>query len=640
MCGIVAVFDCNSKKISVESLRAATLAMEHRGPDGQNTWLDVPGYVGFGHTRLSIIDLQGGAQPLQIHASGTAAVVNGEFYDFERIRKELQNSGAQFQTSSDSEILLHLWEKYGTECVHHLRGEFSFALWDARKECLFVGRDRFGIKPLYFAHHQNRWHFASEVKALKALGVPVAFDDLNVQLAMTFGLTENQTLFQGISQIAPGHVMMIHKDQFFTRKYWDFNFPKQGNHLNVPFEEAKEELHRLLMESVSLRLRADVPVGIYLSGGLDSSVLAGMAAQQGYKPRNAYTVSFEDSAFDEFELAQETAKRLGISHSVIKVTDTAVADHFFAAIAKCEGILENPAPIAKYLLSKHAHLNGERVVLTGEGSDEIFGGYPHFRQDMYLHNQQGQLPQDLAAFEDLLTKSNSTMAGGLLGDFKSPSLPEFDSLLGFTPMIYKTFGKVYEILFSLFRKDPHLLAKKDQLSRIHLSSFDIQNQLAKRDPMHISMYMWSKTFLNNRLLRSYGDGMEMSHSLEGRVPFLDHVLVEFVSQLPVHFKAKGVVDKFILREAGKPYITPSIYGRQKHPFSAPPASGIHEGKLKQLILDSLHSSQIQKISAVDPDVCKSLAKTLKTGSPQETIPLEGIALRVTSLCAIQETIVG
>ena len=640
MCGIIAVIDTNQVPIAREALWNSIQSMSHRGPDGQNIWINHTGALGLGHARLSIIDLSGGTQPLINERAGCVAVVNGEFYDYEKTRSQLQKESFTFKTKSDSEILIPLWEKYGTECVHHLRGEFAFALWDYQKEVLFVARDRFGIKPLYYTNQNGRWIFASEVKAIKALGVPIEFHDLSVQLAFTYGLNDTQTLFKGISQLAPGHLKLISGKNVNSRNYWDFNYTEQGNTSKMAFVEAREEVQRLLLESVTLRLRADVSVGIYLSGGLDSSALAGMMASLGGKTKNAYTIAFDHESYDEASLASETAQHLGMPITVLDVNEADIADNFFQAIAKCEGIIEDPAPIAKFLLSRLVFNHGERVVLTGEGSDEIFGGYPHFRQDMFLNNKQGQIKADIADFEQIIIASNSIMSGALLGDFNSPGLAEFETCLGFTPMIYKTIGASIPSVFALFQENKTQPSKRDQLAKLFLNSFDIQNQLKNRDAMHASMYLWSKTFLCNRLLRSYGDGMEMSHSLEGRVPFLDHHLVEFVSKLPVHYKAKGVTDKFILREAAKPYLTPTIFARQKHPFSAPPVAHVKNGKLMQLLVDTLNSESVAKISILNRDRCKRIASLLATTSGSHTKSLEIIALRIASLVAIQKSLIS
>ena len=639
MCGIIAVLDTNQVPIAREALWNSIQSMYHRGPDGQNIWMNPTGAVGLAHARLSIIDLSGGTQPLINERAGCVAVVNGEFYDYEKTRSQLQKEGFTFKTKSDSEILIPLWEKYGTECVHHLRGEFAFALWDDRKEVLFVARDRFGIKPLYYTNQNGRWIFASEVKAIKALGVPIEFNDLSVQLAFTYGLNDTQTLFNGISQLAPGYLMSISGKNVNSRKYWDFNYPELGHTSNMAFEEAREEVHRLLYESVALRLRADVSVGIYLSGGLDSSAVAGMAVSLGGKTKKAYTIAFDDERYDETRLASETAKHLGIPITFLNVNEADIADNFFQAIAKCEGIIEDPAPVAKFLLSRLAYNHGEKVVLTGEGSDEIFGGYPHFRQDMFLNNQQGQLKSDIEGFEQIMVASNSLMSGGLLGDFNCPGLPEFETCLGFTPMIYKTIGASIPLVFPLFQENKAQPSKQDQLAKLFLNSFDIPNQLKNRDAMHASMYLWSKTFLCNRLLRSYGDGMEMGHSIEGRVPFLDHHLVEFVSKLPVHYKAKGVTDKFILREAAKPYLTPTIFAREKHPFAAPPVAAVKNGKLMQLLVDTLNSDSVAQIPILNRDTCRRVACLLPVAKGSHARSLEIIALKIASLVGIQKSLI-
>ena len=639
MCGIAAVFSPKHSTVNPLKLKAAADAMYHRGPDGQNIWHDSKHQVGLAHARLSIIDLNHGHQPMKNQDATCIAVVNGELYDYKKIRSELQAAGAVFRTHSDSEILLHLWEKYGAECVHHMRGEFSFVLWDARLEVLFVGRDRFGIKPLYFAHHLDNWFFASEVKALKSLGVPISFDVSTAMLAFTYGLCDSRTLFDGVQQLPPGHTMLLSKGHFSVKKYWDYDFPVRGQTSKMDFQDAVETLRSKLMEAVELRLGADVPVSIYLSGGIDSSVLAGIAQHiSSYAPK-CYTISFDDDRYDELAFAKETADKFHLPLHVLSVTDNDLADHFSEAIYRAESLIENPAPVAKFLLSRKVHENGDRVVLTGEGSDEIFGGYPHFRQDMFLHNREGQDPEDLKHFQEWLTKANSRFSGGLLGDFVASGQKDFDTLLGFTPMIYKTISAARDRALGLFEDSSLVAQKKDGLARLFLSSFDIKGQLRDRDPLNMSMYLWSKSFLINRLLRAYGDGMEMSHSVEGRVPFLDHKLVEFVRTLPTHFKSRGLIDKYILREAAKPFITESIYRRQKHPFSAPVMPTGSESRLNQFMRDTLTSDIMRRLGLFSKKACDGLADHLGDSSAPNEPNLEMFALRVVSMAILQEKLV-
>ncbi len=639
MCGILAVFSPKHSSVDPIKLKHAADIMYHRGPDGRNIWHDAKRQIGLGHARLSIIDLHHGHQPLKNQDATCIAVVNGELYDYKRIRAELQADGAVFRTESDSEILLHLWEKYGAECVHHMRGEFSFVLWDARQEVLFIGRDRFGIKPLYFAHHQDTWYFASEVKALKSLGVPLCFESTATMLAFTYGLCDSRTLFDGIEQLPPGHTLLLSKSHSSLKKYWDFNYPLRGETSKIDFQDAVSTVRSHLLESVKLRLGADVPVSVYLSGGIDSSVLAGMAQQvSSYAPK-CYTVSFQDANYDELAFARETAQQFHLPLQVVSVSDNDLAEHFSEAIYRSEGLIENPAPIAKFLLSREVHRNGDRVVLTGEGSDEIFGGYPHFRQDVYLHNREGQDPAELKDFQEELTKANALFSGGLMGDFVASGQKDFDTLLGFTPMIYKTISSTSERVLGLFDEFSLVAKKKDSLAKMFLSSFEINSQMAGRDPLNISMYLWSKSFLINRLLRAYGDGMEMSHSVEGRVPFLDHKLVEFVKTLPTHFKSRGLTDKYILREAAKPFISESIYRRQKHPFSAPVMPTGSKSRLNQFLCDTLKSHVMQRMGLFSKKACNGIADHLvNPNSPNET-NIEMFALRMVSMAILQQKLI-
>ena len=304
MCGIVAIYSAR-EPIRTDAVQRATLRLTHRGPDGQQTWLSADRRVGLGHARLSIIDLATGAQPIAGEDEALQIVVNGEFYDFERTQRDLEGRGHRLRTRSDSEIALHLYEDHGTACLHRLRGEFAFALWDGPNDTLFAARDRFGIKPLYYAVHRGTLHLASEIKALLAAGVPARWDRAAFFQANHFlGTPPDRTFFEGIYPVPPGHYLLASGGQVRLIRYWDFDYPAAVDaRAASPDAEYAERFRHALDEAIRLRLRADVPVGCYLSGGLDSCAVLGLAAAQRSEPIRAFTLTFDRADYDEGAIA-------------------------------------------------------------------------------------------------------------------------------------------------------------------------------------------------------------------------------------------------------------------------------------------------------------------------------------------------
>ncbi|HTH43292.1 MAG TPA: asparagine synthase (glutamine-hydrolyzing), partial [Terracidiphilus sp.] len=305
MCGIVAVFS-RREPISLATLERATRSLWHRGPDSQRQWLSRDNRVGLGHARLSIIDLSTGDQPIASEDNRTHIVANGEFYGYETVQKELESRGHRLRTRSDSEIALHLWEELGPQCLHQLRGEFAFVIWDDKQKCLFAARDRFGIKPLFYAWHNNTLYLASEAKALFAAGVPARWDHESVFQSVSFGGHQMRTLYDGVFQVPPGHYLVATDRHVQVTKYWDFNYPRASDTSSQRSDaDYIAEFRHELEEAVRVRLRADVPVGVYLSGGLDSCAVLGLAARHHPDPIQAFTLTFEDVAYDEGPIARE-----------------------------------------------------------------------------------------------------------------------------------------------------------------------------------------------------------------------------------------------------------------------------------------------------------------------------------------------
>lgn len=636
MCGIVAFFS-KQEPISEEALKRATQSLRHRGPDGQRYWIAPHRRVGLGHARLSIIDLTGGEQPIASLDETLQIAVNGEFYDFEQTRRELERWGYRFRTHSDSEIALHLYSEFGTQCLQHLRGEFAFVLWDERNQILFAARDRFGIKPLYYTVYRDTLYLASEVKALFAAGAPAQWDRESFFQEDCSVLEPERTLFHNVFQVPPGHFLVASRYGIKIAGYWDFNYPRADDRLPEYTEgEYIEKLGHVLENAVRIRLRADVPVGCYLSGGLDSSAVLGMAAEQTSEPIQAFTISFDHSAYDEAAFARETAARAGANLHIIPVRQSDFASHFADAIWHGEMLCRNGQNVAKYLLSKAARDAGYKVVLTGEGSDEIFGGYAHFRRDMLLYNATGLDEKTVhRLLEDLQTNNTISRGLGLAGAAPQP-LTSVRRMLGFVPTWIEVAAADSSKSRALY--SPEFMAEfagRDAY-RVFLNRLEVQRQLAGREPVHQSLYLLSKTTLANYIFRMLGDGVEMANSIEGRLPFLDHHVVELVRDMPVAMKIRGLTEKYVLRQAARPFLTDTVYNREKHPFLAPPSTLKLNGAFQQLIQDTLRDPVRGVLPFYDRAKVIALLDKLPEMDESARRSIDSVLMKMLSACVLQE----
>ena len=635
MCGIVAMF-ARRGTVPREALERATRVLHHRGPDGQRTWISPDGRVGLGHARLSIIDLATGQQPIASEDGRSQIVANGEFYDFERIQRDLESRGHRLRTRSDSEIALHLYEDLGPHSLHQLRGEFAYAIWDAAHGTLFAARDRFGIKPLFYAEHEGVLYLASEVKALFAAGVPAAWDGEMVLHGVDVSGSPHRSIYRGVQQVPPGHYLLVTERHAQLACYWDFNYPQAGTQPRRSDAEYAEEFRAALDEAVRLRLRADVPVGCYLSGGLDSCAVLGLAARHHPEPIHAFTLTFDRAEYDEGAIATEMARHCGARYYPIPIRQDDLADHFADATCQTETFCLNAHGVAKYLLSRAVRDAGYKVVITGEGSDEILGGYAHFRRDMLLYNSEGQDPGDTAALLAELEAANPVSRGLLLADGDSAPMHGVRRILGNVPSWFEVFSaralKMQEFLAPAWRDR---LGGQEPYHHL-LNSLDIRGQLAGRDAVNQALYLWSKTVLPGYILCVLGDRMEMAHSIEGRVPFLDHHLVEVIRSQPVAQKIRGMTEKYVLREATRHVITDTVYRRQKHPFLSPPAT-LHPGeRLHTLLQDTLRGPVLRDLPFFDAGRVIELLDRLPSMDQGTRVAYDQLLMLLLSACVLQE----
>jgi asparagine synthase (glutamine-hydrolysing) len=636
MCGIVAFFSRN-RPVSEAELQRATQSLYHRGPDGQRHWRSQDSRVALGHARLSIIDLTTGDQPIASEDGRTRIVVNGEFYGFEAIQRELEQSGHRLRTRSDSEIALHLYEEFGTQCLHRLRGEFAFVVWDETHRTIFAARDRFGIKPLFYAFYKDTLYLASEVKALFAAGVPARWDAESIYHCIEYGNHQTRTLYDGVFQVPPGHYLIATDKHIQLHQYWDFNYPKlNGATSGRSDADYAAEFRHALEEAVRIRLRADVPVGCYLSGGLDSCAVLGLAAKHHAGSIRAFTLTFDRAEYDEGEIAREMAAKACAQFFPIPIRQDDLADHFADAISQSETLCFNAHGVAKYLLSRAVRDAGYKVVLTGEGSDEILGGYPHFRRDMLLYNNQGQDSAVIAALLRELDERNPVSRGLLLPDGEPGPLERVKKLLGFVPSWIEAFSARARKMRALFSEGFLRSFGEREGFQPFLGDVDIRGQLTGRDPLHQSLYMWAKTALPGYILTMLGDRMEMAHSVEGRVPFLDHHVVEVIRSQPVNQKVRGMTEKYVLREAARDVITDTVYRRQKHPFLSPPATLNPDQRLNAFVQDTLRGPVLASIPFFDRKKVVGLLDSLHTMDDGARVANDQVLMTMVSVCVLHE----
>ena len=554
--------------------RARAIAMRdvltHRGPDGAGLYED--GHAFLTHRRLSIVDLAGGHQPLANEDGRVWVTYNGEIYNHADVRAELEAAGHRYRTRSDTETIVHAYEEWGDECVQRFRGMFAFALWDVPKRRLLLVRDRLGVKPLYWARAGNRLLFASEIKGILESGLVEARPNRAVvsEVLATRYTSGTETLFEGIYKLSPGHRLVFEHGEVRIEKYWDLPLEGPDPELERLGDGALIERFRaLLQESVRLRLMADVPLGMFLSGGIDSAAVAALMAREIDRPIETFSVAFADRRFSELEYARQAARSIGAnSHEVV------IDDHdFFGALPRLlwheDEPIAHPSSVPLHFVSALAGQH-VKVVLTGEGSDELLAGYGKYPRALVNWNAGG-------VYERLVPSAvRGAMAGSVV-----PRLPgrlgryARRSFLGMprrpADMFFDNFAGV-PLHQQRSLLTPALLANGDPYaaSLEHFGRVNGASSMLGR-----LLYTDIKTYLVELLMKQ--DQMSMSTSIESRVPFLDHTLVEFAARLPDRLKLRGFTTKYILREAMRGIVPPAILSRPKMGFPVPFSGWVRNG---------------------------------------------------------------
>jgi len=628
MCGIVAVVS-RDKAFPEESLVRATHRLRHRGPDERHHWMSPDGRAGLGHARLSIIDLSTGAQPIANEDESLRIVVNGEFYDYERIRCELGKRGHPFRTKTDSEIALHLYEEKGVACLDDLRGEFAFALWDDKNDTLFAARDRFGIKPLFYAYVGDALVVASEVKALFAAGASASWDRESVFHNIFLGQHEDRTLFEGVHQVPAGHYLLATRNGVRIERYWDADYPLAGAATDLDSEEAcVDRVRTLIEECVRFRMRADVPVGCYVSGGVDSSATLGMAASHAGKGVAAFTIAFDHPDFDESAAARKSAAHVGADFQPIYVTEADFTDCFADAVWHGETIQYNVHGPARYLLSKAVQKAGYKVVMAGEGADELFAGYAFSRTALLSSKTSLQWPRRLYR---LLRAKNSTER---IVAATSPSLERACRVIGAPPDLMAGLAERLTAIRSIIAPGFASSFRDRDPFREFMAQFDTRRSLKGREPVKQILYLWLKSLFVNYVLA--GERLDMAHAVEVRLPFLDHKLFELTRNIPAAVLAQGGGRKQLLREAVKSYITDEVYRGAKQPFFGPPSTLRVGNPLYTYMQDLLRSDAFRAVPFFDQQAVIALLDRLPRMEDKERSGLDPIMLMMMSLTVLQE----
>jgi asparagine synthase (glutamine-hydrolysing) len=558
MCGICGIFDRSGKSIDPELLDKMTAIIRHRGPDGDGRLVD--GQVGLGHRRLSIIDVGGGAQPIGNEDGSLQIVFNGEIYNFVELRKELEAAGHRFKTQSDTEVIVHAFEQWGKDCVKRFNGMFAFALWDSRRRELFLARDHLGIKPLYYIELGDRVLFASEIKAL--LQDPACPREVDVEaLAELFTfryVPSPKTLFNGIRKLPPGHRMTLSGRGIEVERFWEW-VPC----LRKKYDEIAliEEYQSLLEDAVRLQLRSDVPLGLFLSSGIDSGVLLAIMSRYSSGPVQAFTIGFEGGEkTNEVEDAKVLARMFGADHHVMMVAPEDYLKYYENYLWDLEEPVGNETAAAFYFVSK---ITSEKVkvALTGQGADEPWAGY-HRHIGAKLSAVYSRMPKRVTTpLAELVTRIPGRFERLKRGAL---SLAEPDMLT--------RFAKVYSFFSADMKRQLFKGPLMDQIVgdgyRSKQALHRLQTDVQHLDPVTQMLYIDTRANLPDDLLM-VGDKTSMANSLEARVPFLDFRLIEFIESLPPTLKLNGLTGKYLHKKALEKWLPKEVVYRKKKGFANP-----------------------------------------------------------------------
>lgn len=612
--GIVALRD-GAESPSRERLARMAAALRHRGPEECGAYLDER--AGLTHARLSIIDLATGAQPLSNEDGTLWITLNGEIFNYVELRADLERRGHRFRTKSDTEVVVHAYEQWGDEAFERFNGQWALALWDRTNKTLVLSRDRLGVRPVYLCEHEGRLYFASEVKAIFAAdrGITRAFDPAGLDQVFTFWSTvPPRSVFAGVTELEPGHVCSFSAAGRHDRPYWTPDFPTgRGGEFKGSLDQAAEATMGALEEATRLRMvRSDVPVGAYLSGGLDSSLVAALAQRATNGRLQTFSLRFEDPEYDETRFQRLMVERLGSEHREVVVTRGDIARVFPDVVFHAERPVLRAAPAPLFLLSALVRDAGIKVVVTGEGADEVFAGYDLFREAKVRRfwarqPQSSWRPRLLERLYPYMARSPVALRG-MTRQFFARGLADWASPgFGHGPRWSAT-----RALKRLFAPD----------ARQAVAGVDAEAELLGSLPRDFSrwtflaqdQYLEMRTLLAGYILPSQGDRMMMAHSVEGRFPFLDADVVSLAASLPPSYKLRSLDEKHVIKRMAKDLVPAEIVGRKKQPYRVPDAASFVGDNVPGWVAEALSRDAVSAVGVFDPESTELLVSKCRARS--------------------------
>ncbi len=610
MCGICGILRVTGGVPDPELLRRMTATLRHRGPDEIGFHED--SHVSLGHSRLSIIDLSGGRQPMHEGSESLWITFNGEIFNYIELRNELIQKGHKFLTRSDTEVILALYQEEGESCVQRLNGQWAFAIWDVAKQKLFASRDRFGVRPLYYTQTGGKFLFASEIKALLACPeVGCELDLAALDQIFTFWVTlPPRTAVRNICQLPPGHSLIVQNGKVRVSEYWRHEYATHREAATNE-EQLAEELLSLLVDATRIRLRSDVPVGAYLSGGLDSTLVTSLTKSLAGDRLRSFGVSFDDLEFDESPYQQEAAQFLNVEHTDVRCSYSDIAEVFPEVIRHAEQPILRTAPAPLYLLSKLVRDNGFKVVLTGEGADEVFGGYDLFKEAK-IRRFWGEYPNSrrrpllLKRLYPYMENIQRQPAAYLQHFFRVGTEDLASPFFSHLPR-WELTSKL-----KMFFSDAVTSELRDSDAYRELQQ-ELPECFSRWDKFCQAQYLEAKYLLPGYILSSQGDRMAMAHSVEGRYPFLDYRVVEFAGRLHPSLKMRVLNEKYILKVIAKHRLPESIVRRPKQPYRAPDARSFLGDKRPPYVDELMSTESIKKYGIFRPAAVAALMSKCRSG---------------------------
>ena len=627
MCGIAGIYHFNSpdKSINEDHLKKMLSVIWYRGPDESGMY--VGKNIGLGSVRLSIIDLSSGQQPISIRNNRYRIVYNGELFNYIELRKDLEKLGCEFFTNADTEVVVQAYAQYGTDCLKKFNGQYAIAIWDNKEKSLFLARDRVGIRPLFYSKLNGTFAFCSEIKGL--FQIPEVARKINpkgLAQIFTFWTTITpDTPFENVYELPPGHFMMVKPEGIAVQKYWSLKFPEKENLVKKDFNESIEEFRELFEDAVRIRLRADVEVAAYLSGGIDSSVTTAFIHQIEPKILNTFSIGFTDKVFDETNYQIEASKYFNTNHVAFSCSSEEIGESFYNTVKHTEFPVLRTAPTPMYLLSKKVRENKIKVVITGEGADEMLAGYNIFKEAK-IRRFWARQPQ--SAIRPLLL----TKLYPYLPMMKNSSTNVLKMFFGFK--LSETENPLYSHLLR-WHNTSRIQNYFSQSLQSELTDYNPINEVYKNldenfaqwGDLAKTQYLESSIFMSGYLLSSQGDRMAMANSVEGRYPFLDYRVIEYAATLPEDFKLHLLNEKYILKKMMAGKIPESILTRPKQAYRAPIHTSFFGKNAPSYVEELLSDDSIRSFDSFDPEKVNKLLEKFRAGtniSEMDNMALAGI----------------